>query len=100
MPKYIRRSIFAISVDDPKLGEKAFDSWADAIVLHLVKVPGRNWQDDMKSQIALWPDTEKKSFLGRISLNIIGPADRIKVRVGTYSIFLRSNGRPVPRIGP
>ena len=51
MPKYIRRSIFAISVDDPKLGEKAFNSWADAIILHLAKVPGQNWQDDMKSRM-------------------------------------------------
>ena len=51
MPKYIRRSIFTISVDDQKLGEKAFNSWADAIILRLVKMPGQNWQDDMKSRM-------------------------------------------------
>ncbi len=48
MPKYIRRSIFALSAEDPKLGEKAFDSWADAITLGFVKKPGQDWRQDLK----------------------------------------------------
>lgn len=51
MPKYIRRSLFAISIEDPKLGEKAYDSWADAIILDIVKAPGNNWQDELKSRM-------------------------------------------------
>jgi citrate lyase subunit beta/citryl-CoA lyase len=49
MPKYIRRSIFSLSIEDPMLGKKAFDSWADAIILNFAKTPGRNWQDDVTS---------------------------------------------------
>ena len=29
LPKYIRRSLLSLSLDDPQLGEKAFASWAD-----------------------------------------------------------------------
>jgi hypothetical protein len=31
MPKFIRRSLVALSIDDPQLREKAFASWARAI---------------------------------------------------------------------
>ncbi len=51
MPKYIRRSLFPLSIDDPQLGEKAFSSWADAIILDFVKKPGRDWQEDLKSRM-------------------------------------------------
>ncbi len=51
MPKYIRRSLFALSIDDPKLGEKAFNSWADAIILDFVEKPGQDWQEDIKSRM-------------------------------------------------
>ena len=51
MPKFIRRSVIALSVDDPQLGEKAFGSWADAIILDFAKQPERNWQDDLRSRM-------------------------------------------------
>ena len=51
MPKYIRRSVFALSIDDLQLAEKAFASWADAIILDFVKKPGRDWQEDLKSRM-------------------------------------------------
>jgi citrate lyase subunit beta/citryl-CoA lyase len=51
MPKYIRRSLFSLSIDDPRLGEKAHASWADAIILDFVRRPGRDWQEDLKSRI-------------------------------------------------
>jgi citrate lyase beta subunit len=51
MPKFIRRSVIAFSVDDPQLAEKAFGSWADAIILDFAKRPERNWQDDLKSRM-------------------------------------------------
>ena len=50
-PKYIRRSIFALSIDEPKLGEKAYASWADAIILDFTKKPERDWQEDLKSRM-------------------------------------------------
>ena len=51
MPKYIRRSVLALSIDDPQLGEKADASWADAIILDFVKKPGHDWQDGLKSRM-------------------------------------------------
>jgi citrate lyase beta subunit len=51
MPKYIRRSVYALSIDDAKLSEKAYASWADAIILDFVKRPDRDWQDDLKSRM-------------------------------------------------
>ena len=51
MPKYIRRSIFPLSIEDAQLGEKAYASWADAIVLDFVKSRERNWQEDLKSRM-------------------------------------------------
>lgn len=51
MPKYIRRSILPLSIDDPQLGKKAYDSWGDAIVLDFARKPGRNWQEDLKSRM-------------------------------------------------
>lgn len=51
MPKYIRRSLFALSIDDPQLGEKSYASWADSIILDLVRQPGRDWQEDLKARM-------------------------------------------------
>lgn len=51
MPKYIRRSLLALSIEDPKLGEKAYHSWADAIILDFVKKLDQNWQENLKSRI-------------------------------------------------
>ena len=50
-PKYIRRSILPLAIDDPQLGDKAYASWADAIVLDLAKRPGADWQADLKSRM-------------------------------------------------
>jgi citrate lyase subunit beta/citryl-CoA lyase len=50
-PKYIRRSIIALSIDDPKLADKALASWADAIVLDFSRRPGLDWQEDVKSRM-------------------------------------------------
>ena len=51
MPKVIRRSLFALSVDDPELGSKAHASWADAIVIDLVRKNGTDWQADLRSRM-------------------------------------------------
>ena len=51
MPKYIRRSLLALSIDDAQLREKAYASWADAIILDFVKKPDRDWQQDLKSRM-------------------------------------------------
>jgi citrate lyase beta subunit len=51
MPKYIRRSVFALSIDDPQLGEKAIASWADAIILDFTKKAGLDWQQDLRSRL-------------------------------------------------
>jgi citrate lyase subunit beta/citryl-CoA lyase len=51
MPKYIRRSLYALSVDDSQLREKAYASWADAIILDFTRKQGRNWQEELKSRM-------------------------------------------------
>jgi citrate lyase subunit beta/citryl-CoA lyase len=51
MPKHIRRSLLCLSIDDPQLGEKAYASWADAIILDFTKVRDRDWQGDLKSRM-------------------------------------------------
>ena len=51
MPPYIRRSLIALSIDDPKLADKAFDSWADAILLDIVKDSAQDWQQTLKAQM-------------------------------------------------
>ena len=51
MPKYIRRSVLALSIDDAQLGEKAYASWADAIILDCAKQAGRDWQADLKARM-------------------------------------------------
>lgn len=51
MPKYIRRSLLALSVDDPALADKAYASWADAIVLDLTRPPGTDWQAHARARM-------------------------------------------------
>ena len=51
MPPFIRRSLICLSVDDPMLAEKAFESWADAIILDIVKSPGQDWQQVLKAKM-------------------------------------------------
>ena len=51
MPPYIRRSLIELSIDDPKLADKAFDSWADAIVLDIVKHSAQDWQQTLQAQM-------------------------------------------------
>src|SRR5687768_13688915 len=50
-PKYIRRSLFPLSMDDPQLGDKARASGADAIILDFAKKRGGDWQEDLKSRM-------------------------------------------------
>ena len=51
MPKHVRRSLFSLSIDEPQLADKAYASWADAIILDFVKPHGRDWQDDLRSKM-------------------------------------------------
>ena len=51
MPKYIRRSLYPLSIDDPQLEAKAFASWADAIVLNFEKKRDHDWQEDLKARM-------------------------------------------------
>jgi citrate lyase subunit beta/citryl-CoA lyase len=51
IPTHIRRSLFCLPIDDPQLEEKAYASWADAIVLDWSRSPGRDWQQDLKSRM-------------------------------------------------
>jgi citrate lyase subunit beta/citryl-CoA lyase len=51
MPKHIRRSLFCLSIDDPQLGQRAYESWADAIILDLSRAGGRDWQEALKSRM-------------------------------------------------
>jgi citrate lyase beta subunit len=43
--------LLCLSIDDPQLGEKAYASWADAIILDCVKAHGRDWQEDLRSKM-------------------------------------------------
>jgi citrate lyase subunit beta / citryl-CoA lyase len=51
MPKFIRRSVYALSIDDAQLGDKAYASYADAILLDFVKKTDRDWQADLKARM-------------------------------------------------
>lgn len=50
-PKYIRRSLLALSIDDAKLGDKAHGSGADAIILDFTKKAGGDWQADLAARM-------------------------------------------------
>ena len=51
MPKYIRRSLYALAIEDPQLGDKSYASWADAIILDFIRRSGRDWQEDLKARM-------------------------------------------------
>lgn len=51
MPRHIRRSLYRLPAEDPRLGEKADASWADAIILDFTRSYGRDWQGDLKSRM-------------------------------------------------
>jgi citrate lyase subunit beta/citryl-CoA lyase len=51
MPKYIRRSLLSLSIDDPQLADKAYASWADAIILDFGRKPGTDWQKDLQERM-------------------------------------------------
>jgi citrate lyase subunit beta/citryl-CoA lyase len=51
MPRHIRRSLLSLSIDDPQLGDRAYASWADAIILDFTRAPGRDWQADLESKM-------------------------------------------------
>ena len=51
LPKHIRRSTFSLSIDDARLAEKAYASWADAIILDFVRQPARDWQKDLQARM-------------------------------------------------
>jgi len=51
MPRYIRRSSYPLAIEDPQLAEKAYGSWADAIILDFTRRADRDWQQDLKSRM-------------------------------------------------
>ena len=51
MPKHIRRSLLAMSIDNPKLAQEAHASWADAIILNFTKHAELNWQQDLQARM-------------------------------------------------
>ena len=51
LPRFIRRSLFALSIDDAQLSEKAFASWADAILLDFSKRTDVDWQQELRSRM-------------------------------------------------
>ncbi len=51
MPKYIRRSVLALSIDDAQLGDKAYAAYADAIILDFTKKSDRDWQADLQARM-------------------------------------------------
>jgi len=51
LPKYIRRSLLGLSVDDAELRAKAHASWADAIVLEVERKPGVDWQAELRARM-------------------------------------------------
>ena len=53
MPKYIRRSVLALSIDDTQLGDKAYASYADAIILDFAKKANVDWQAESKARMPM-----------------------------------------------
>ena len=51
MPRYIRRSSYPLAIEDPQRAEKAYGSWADAIILDFTRRADRDWQQDLKSRM-------------------------------------------------
>jgi len=51
LPKFIRRSLVALSINDPRLTEKASACEADAIVLQFDKLSGSDWQQELRARM-------------------------------------------------
>jgi citrate lyase subunit beta/citryl-CoA lyase len=51
MPKYIRRSVLALALDDPQLEAHALAAGADAVILGFDKPPGRDWQQHLRARM-------------------------------------------------
>jgi citrate lyase beta subunit len=51
MPRDIRRSLLALSIDDAKLSDKARVSWADAVILDFTRKVGVNWRADLQARM-------------------------------------------------
>lgn len=75
MPKFIRRSLLALSIDEPQLEQKAFAAWADAILLDCPKRADRDWQADFKTRM---------------------PPAIHAVRKGGAEVFVRIAGKTAP----
>ena len=51
MPKHIRRSVLALSLEDAQLQAKALAANADAIVIGFEKARGRDWQQHLRAHV-------------------------------------------------
>ena len=51
MPRFIRRSLLAFSIEDPQLADKALAAGADAIILQFAKRRDVDWQHDLKARM-------------------------------------------------
>jgi citrate lyase subunit beta/citryl-CoA lyase len=107
MPPYIRRSLIVLSIDDPKLADKAFDSWADAIVLDIVKHSAQDWQQTLQAQMpaaiaaasrggaevfvrlnaqTAYADLEATVFAGLTGVVLVGVADAAELSLASTKI--------------
>ena len=107
MPPYIRRSLIALSIDDPKLADNAFDSWADAIVLDIVKDSAQDWQQTLQAQMpaaiaaasrggaevfvrlnaqTAYAELEATVFAGLTGVVLVGVADAAKLSLASTKI--------------
>jgi citrate lyase beta subunit len=83
MPKYIRRSMLALSIDDPSVEEKAVASWADAIVLDFDKRPGLDWQQHVRSRM---PAAIAAAARGgaEVFMRVSSPSARAELEAGVF----------------
>ena len=51
MPRYIRRSLIALSIEDKQLADKALAACADAVILDFAKRSDVDWQQDLKARM-------------------------------------------------
>ena len=84
MPKFIRRSLVALSIDDPQLREKAFASWADAIILDLSKRPGIDWQQDLRTRMPAAIHAARKG-MAEVLVRVSGEAALAELDAAVFS---------------
>ena len=97
LPRHIRRSLYCLSIDDPKLGEKAYASWADAIILDFARNPSRDWQEDLKSRMpAAIHDAARGAAEVFVRVNGDTAAAELEsiVFAGLTGILLKASTRP------